>query len=140
MNLNQHKSNHGGARPGAGRPRGSKGRRTEDIEAMLERLGCNPLEVLAMIAINDKKGLGEEQDISITLRQRAASDLMPYIAPKLRSSQVEITGSREDQRLIVQLPPDLAAKHHAARGGDVDYQLDGKSVDYDTFKKASEGQ
>ena len=59
MKMIQTKSKRGGARPGAGRPRGSKGRRTEDIEAMLERLGCNPLEVLAMIAINDKKGLGE---------------------------------------------------------------------------------
>ena len=136
MNLNQNKSRHGGARPGAGRPRGSKGRRTEDIETMLERLGCNPLEVLAMIAINDKKGLGEEKDIAIALRQRAASDLMPYIAPKLRSSQVEVTGSPEDRRLIVQMSPEHAAHHRAARGGDDDicWQVDGESVDYETWK------
>ena len=63
-----------------------------------------------MIAMNDKEGLGEENDISISLRQRAASDLMPYIAPKLRSSQVEVTGSQENQRLIMQLSPELAGK------------------------------
>ena len=97
--MYQNESNgRGGGRRGTGRPKGSRNKRTEDIEQMLERLGCNPLEVLAMIAINDKDGLGEEQDISIALRQKAASDLMPYIAPKLRSSQVEVTGPREDQR------------------------------------------
>ena len=47
------------------------------IIIVLERLGCNPLEVLAMIAINDKDGLGEEKDILVVLRQKAASDLMP---------------------------------------------------------------
>ena len=136
--MNQLKSGPGGDRPGAGRPRGSRNKRTEDIEEMLERLGCNPLEVLAMIAINDKGGLGEEKDIAIALRQKAASDLMPYIAPKLRSSQVEVTGSTEDQRLVVQARPELAAKLQKA-GVDIDWQTsDGKSVDQDTFKGLSE--
>ena len=141
MNMNQNNSSgHGGARPGAGRPRGSKSRRTEDVEAMLERLGCNPLEVLAMIAINDKEGLGEEQDISITLRQRAASDLMCYVAPKLRSTQVELSGSTEDARLVIQASPGLAAKFQEA-GVDIDWQTsDGKSVDHDTFNGISEAE
>ena len=135
--MNQKISGPGGARPGAGRPKGSRNRRTEVIEDMLERLGCNPLEVLAMIATNDKDGLGEEKNIAIALRQKAASDLMPYIAPKLRSSQVEVTGSREDQRLAVQLSPELAEKLRAAAGESIDWQIAGESVDYDTFKSAN---
>ncbi len=131
--MYQRKSGPGGARPGAGRPKGSRNKRTEDIEDMLERLGCNPLEVLAMIAINDKASLGEEKDIPIALRQKAASDLMPYIAPKLRSSQVEVTGPTEDQRLVIQARPELAAKFQEA-GVDVDWQIADKSVDFDTFK------
>ena len=116
MNLNQDKSRHGGTRPGAGRPRGSKGRRTEDIEAMLERLGCNPLEVLAMIAINDKEGLGEEKDIAIALRQRAASDLAPYIAPRLRSTQMEFGRAENQHTAVVMLQPELVAKIDKAAG------------------------
>jgi hypothetical protein len=112
----------GGVRPGTGRPKGSTNKRTEDIEAMLERLDCNPLEVLAMIAINDKEGLGEDKDISIALRQKAASDLMPYIAPMLRATQVEFSDSREDQRLIVQLGPELAAKLNKAAGESIDFR------------------
>jgi translation initiation factor 2 beta subunit (eIF-2beta)/eIF-5 len=79
---------------------------------MLERLKCNPLEILAMIANNDIEALGEQQEIPIALRLKAASDLVPYIAPKLRASQVEFTDSREDQRLIVDLSgsPELAEK------------------------------
>ena len=130
MNMNQRKSGPGGARPGAGRPKGSRNKRTEDIEEMLERLGCNPLEVLAMIAINDKDSLGEEKNIPIALRQKAASDLMPYIAPKLRSSQVEVTGPREDQRLIVDLSgsPELAEKLAREAGGTFEFVVDDESV------------
>ncbi len=91
-----------------------------------------------MIANNDKEGLGEAQDVSITLRQRAASDLMPYIAPRLRSSQVEISGPTEDARLIVQARPELAAKLQKA-GVDIDWRTsDGKSIDHNTFKGLSE--
>ncbi len=137
--MNQKKSiGRGGARPGAGRPRGAKGRRTEDIEHMLERLGCNPLEVLAMIAMNDKKGLGEEKDIAIALRQKAASDLMPYIAPKLRSTQVEVTSPREDQRLVIIADPDFAAMMNDRAGDSIDFRVDGEPIDYEGFKNAGE--
>jgi len=104
---------------------------------MLERLGCNPLQVLAMIANNDKDGLGEDKDIAIALRQKAASDLMPYIAPKLRSTQVEVTGPQHDQRLIVVADAEFAAHLKESCGDSVDIQVDGKSVGFDTYNNAS---
>ena len=37
--------------PGPGRPKGSKGKRTRELEARLARLGCDPLEGMALIAM-----------------------------------------------------------------------------------------
>ena len=65
---------------------------------------------------------------------------MPYIAPKLRTSQVELSGPTEDTRLVIQAPPELAAKFREADDGDIDWQIAGKSVDYDTFRGVSEAE
>jgi hypothetical protein len=42
---------HGGAREGAGRGKGSKGKRTLAVEETLERLNCDPIEGMALIAM-----------------------------------------------------------------------------------------
>ena len=65
---------------------------------------------MANIAMNDKEGLGEENDIAIALRERAAAGLLPDVCPKLRTSQVEFTDNREDQRLIVHVSSELGEK------------------------------
>ena len=82
--------NWGGRRQGAGRPSGSKNKRTEATEAMLERLGCNPIEGMALIANNDKEALGITEDVPIALRARMYEALAPYIAPRLRTSEVTV--------------------------------------------------
>jgi len=43
-------SGHGGKREGAGRPAGSANKRSEEIQDLLDRLNCNPIEGMALIA------------------------------------------------------------------------------------------
>ena len=83
----------GGTRPGAGRPKGALNKRTKAIHEMMDRLKCDPFQVLAKMAT--------DPDISPQLRQRAASDLLPYIAPRLASQQIEHSGSIEGRGVAI---------------------------------------
>ena len=85
----------GGKRPGAGRPQGSRNKRTEAVEELLERVGCNPIEGMAMIAINNKAALGITEDVPITLRARMYEALAPYTAPKMKSTELSVTSDTE---------------------------------------------
>src|SRR3954451_7525208 len=72
----------GGPREGAGRPRGSRGRRTEDSIAKAEALGPTPLEVLleSMLAARAEGERAEAVDCA-----KAAA---PYLHPKLAPTSV----------------------------------------------------
>ena len=98
----------GGKRAGAGRPPGSKNRRTLAVEQTLERLGCDPIEGLALIANNDKERLGLEQDIPIALRAKCFSELAPYIAPRMKASEITYGDQPEHQRVVLHVDPKLA--------------------------------
>src|SRR3954454_9250575 len=67
----------GGPREGAGRPRGSRGKRTKDSIAKAEALGPTPLEVLleSMLAARAEGERAEAVDCA-----KAAA---PYVHPKL---------------------------------------------------------
>ena len=67
----------GGPRPGAGRPRGSRGKRTREAVAKAEALGPTPLEVLlkSMHAARAEGARAEAVDCA-----KAAA---PYVHPKL---------------------------------------------------------
>ena len=86
----------GGKRLGAGRPRGSRGKRTEVVEELLERLNCNPIEGMARIANNDKAALGITEDIPIALRARMYEALAPYLQPKLKSTEISVELDRPE--------------------------------------------
>lgn len=73
----------GGARPGAGRPKGSKSKATLDVEEKLRKLGCDPIEGMALIAGNPENG--------VDLRARMYAELAQYVAPKRKA--VEHSGS-----------------------------------------------
>ena len=81
-------NNWGGRRDGAGRPKGSKNRKTLEVEETLEKLGCDPIAGLAFIATNDREALGLAEDVPIALRARAYADLAGYVAPKRRATEV----------------------------------------------------
>lgn len=64
-----------------GRTRGTPNRRTNDIQSLLERLGCDPIEGMARIAMDPQN--------SIEVRARMYAELAGYIAPKRKALQVD---------------------------------------------------
>lgn len=71
----------GGARPGAGRPKGSKNIRTIEVEAKLKALGCDPIEGMALIALDPAT--------EIDLKAKMFAELAQYVAPKRKAMEVE---------------------------------------------------
>ncbi len=81
---------HGGARPGAGRPKGSRNRRTEGVQQRLDSLGCDPVEGLGRIAQQAE----EQGDLGLAMHCYKA--LMPYVAPKRQAIALERNEGDED--------------------------------------------
>lgn len=93
--------------PGAGRPKGSAGKRTKDLQELADKLGCNPVEILLRFAMNDWKGLGYESETRLLqdglrgdkeimnippeTRMKAASEAAQYLYPKRKA--IEHTGA-----------------------------------------------
>ena len=63
-----------------GRQRGSKNKRTLEIEAKLAKLGCDPIEGMALIAM--------DEDLDTSLRLAAYKELAQYVAPKRKALDV----------------------------------------------------
>jgi hypothetical protein len=62
-----------------GRPLGSKRKSGFDVEGILDELKCNPIKVLARVAMNPKMDTAH--------RIRAAAELAQYVAPKRRATE-----------------------------------------------------
>src|SRR3954451_21093490 len=82
--MTETKPSRGGRKTGAGRPRGSVNKRSEEIEAKLHALGCDPAEGLAKIA-SEAWAEGDKD-----LAARCFTSLLPYIFPKLKISEISI--------------------------------------------------
>lgn len=67
-----------------GRSKGTPNKRTQEVIDKLGKLGCDPIEGMARIAM--------DQSNSIELRARMYSELACYVAPKRKSveSQIDI--------------------------------------------------
>ena len=77
-----------GSKPGerrGGRAKGVKNKGTIEVEAILRRVGCNPIEGMAMMA----RGLDPETKqpavISMEIRSKMHSELAQYVAPKRKA-------------------------------------------------------
>jgi hypothetical protein len=66
----------GGPRPGSGRPKGSRNRRTREMTERLDRLGRDPIAALARLAQH------AEAEGNLALAERCWSGLLPYAAPR----------------------------------------------------------
>tara|TARA_B100000287_G_scaffold365834_1_gene360752 strand:- start:21173 stop:21499 length:327 start_codon:yes stop_codon:yes gene_type:complete len=73
----------GGARPGAGRPKGQANKRTQAIQERLEELQCDPIEGMAMIA--------NDMSLDHSLRLAAMKELAQYVAPKRKAVDMATT-------------------------------------------------
>ena len=76
-------SSKGGARPGAGRPKGLPNKRTKEIAERLAELDCDPIEGMAMIA--------NDTTLDHSLRLHAFKELAQYVAPKRKSVDIDAT-------------------------------------------------
>ena len=83
------------------RPKGTKNKRTLEIEELFEKLDFNPIEFLAQVAsgkvtefiqtgIDEETGkaIGYQAKPKLALRVECAKELAQYIAPKQRAIEV----------------------------------------------------
>jgi hypothetical protein len=105
---------------------------------VLERTGCDPIEGMARVAMNDTEALGlaDGETIPITLRAKMFDALAPYVAPKRRATELTIDQG-EDQHVIMQLPPELIKKIYDARGEEMPTELNQQLEELDNVKTAS---
>jgi|TARA_R110002051_G_scaffold11297_2_gene41239 hypothetical protein len=71
----------GGQRAGSGRPKGSLGEKTKAVQAKLDLIGCDPIEALANISMDNSN--------TPELRFQANKELAQYIAPKRRAIEMD---------------------------------------------------
>ena len=71
----------GGFRQGPGRPKGSVGEKTKAVQAKLEELGCDPIEALANISMDNSN--------TPELRFQANKELAQYVAPKRKAIEMD---------------------------------------------------
>ena len=64
-----------------GRLRGTPNRRTTDIQVLLMRMGCDPIEGMAKIAMDCTN--------PVEIRARMYAELAQYVAPKRKAVQVD---------------------------------------------------
>ncbi len=81
---------------GSGRKAGTPNKRTKTIEEKLEALGCDPIEAMARLAM--------DQGEPATLRFVALKELAQYVAPKRKA--VEVT-SDQGEFVLRFLPADM---------------------------------
>jgi hypothetical protein len=74
-----------------GRVAGTPNKRTQEVAGLLESLGCDPIEGMAQIAMNEKH--------SPELRGRMFAELAQYIAPKRKA--IEHRLGEDEGRLSV---------------------------------------
>lgn len=73
----------GGARPGAGRPKGKPNKRTQEIQDRLDELDCDPIEGMAMIAVDPTS--------DPALKFQCFKELAQYVAPKRKAIDMNAT-------------------------------------------------
>lgn len=70
-----------------GRLRGTPNRRTQDVELLLSRIGCDPIEGMARIAMDSQT--------PVEVRARMFAELACYIAPKRKA--IDLGGSDQER-------------------------------------------
>ena len=99
---------HGGKRTGAGRPAGSKNKRTEDLARKAEALGVCPAEAMllnikwAMDKLEDDKS--DQSELRDVIHKNA-KDVAPYLYPKLAAASFE--GSGDDGEFVVKITREI---------------------------------
>jgi hypothetical protein len=108
------KKTKGGARPGAGRKKGSPNKRTAETQKAVEESGVTPLEYMLTIMRTEPTVELEPKDwlAAVTLRFEAAKAAAPYVHAKLSSVEMNanVTHQTLDQELAALNGADLDAE------------------------------
>ncbi len=83
-----------------GRKKGAPNKRTQSVMEKLDALGCDPVEGMAKIAMNEKRNLGIEQDVPIELRAQMYKELAQYVAPKRKAAEKATEIENQDPRCV----------------------------------------
>jgi hypothetical protein len=87
-----------GARPGerrGGRQKGTPNRKTQSVMDRLEALGCDPIEGMARIAM--------DETIDLSIRAQMFKELAQYVAPKRRALDMQADMNMAPPRFIIDL-------------------------------------
>lgn len=87
-------SGRGGARPGAGRPKGSHNKRTEEAIAISKEMGVNPVEFLLKAMANESLPMKDRID--------CAKAVAPFVAPRLQSIEAHTTTGRKSHEELLE--------------------------------------
>jgi hypothetical protein len=86
-----------------GRRAGTPNRRTQEVRDQLEALGCDPIEGMARLAL--------DQANPPELRARMYSELAQYVAPKRKS--VDLSSSTGDREVVFNIGIQRDNTHNA---------------------------
>ena len=90
-----------------GRQKGTPNKATADVQARLEALGCDPIEGMARLAM--------DQDNPPELRGRMFAELAGYIAPKRKAVEFEAAPGTMTQFVIYGEPEAIDTETWATR-------------------------
>lgn len=87
---------HGGKRPGAGRPKGSRNKRTQQVDELLDQLDCDPVEALVRLAAMAEEDAQACEDPKerlpfLNMARDCYKELANYRYPKRKAT--ELSGS-----------------------------------------------
>ena len=99
----------GGSRPNAGRPKGSRNKRSIEAEENIRKNGVTPLEYLVSIYQDEKQ--------PERMRLEAARSAAPYVHPKLSAVDMEMSTAQKDpvEMTEAELIADIAAAKQRLR-------------------------
>jgi len=95
MHKTRINSGYGGVREGAGRPKGSKNRRTCVTRQMAEKIQADPVKFLLESMLNSS--------LSMKDRIECAKAVAPYIAPRLSSVEARVTNVKTHEEMLEEL-------------------------------------
>jgi hypothetical protein len=96
-----------GPKPGhkvGGRKKGTPNKVTTDVAEKLRKLGCDPIEGMALIALG-RDAQGNPIDVSIDLKAKMNAELAQYILPKRKALEHSGPGGEPLAGTASWLPP-----------------------------------
>ncbi|WP_417733416.1 hypothetical protein [Roseovarius sp.] len=109
----EHVSTHGGKRVGAGRPKGSRSRRSEAVAEKLLALGKCPVDALVRLAEEAEADGDRSQAIN------AWKTILPFVYPKPKAVEIDLDAVVELARRLSEAKAQAAEDAHIPGWGEM---------------------